>query len=1071
VREAVKGPTGAGQEGTAQLVAPGVRTARAAALVFAAYYIGARIGFALTLKPHPVSTLWPPNSILLAALLMTPARSWWVLLLAAFPAHLAVELGVGVPAPMVFCWFVSNCTEALIGASCVRGLIKGPLRFDRVRHVGIFIVCAFLATLLSSYLDAAFVTLNRWGGSGYWDVWRVRVFSNSLASLTLVPVIAAWRTGRVASVRRWPGWRSFEAGLLTAALLTVCSIVFLRQAGPHTSPALLYTPLPLLLWASMRFGPRGTSAYLLIVTFMAIWGATRGLGPFLTGSPAENTLSIQLFLIVIAVPLMILAAALRERERAEDEARQNEARLTLALSAAQMGTWDWDIPAGKASWSAKVRQIFGRSDADSVITPENLLKLMSPEDRPSVSQAISRAVERGDQYEAEFRVPMPDGSVRWVMSKGKAMLDGAGRPVRVVGVQLDITQRKVVEEVLRESEERFRLIADSTPAYLWMASAAGENSFINTTLATFLGTEDHEVGPRWASFVHPDDVAAVTEEFQQALKAQCAFRLEFRMRRHDGEYRWMINLGVPRWSPQGEFLGFAGSLVDVTERKHAEDALREREAQLRLVTDTLPAFVAYVDRDQRYRFNNRVCEHWHARSRTEMFGKSVREVVGEELYAAVRPYIERALAGESVTFEAELLIPGLGMRSHLVTHAPDVDADGRVRGFVSLGYDITDRKRAEAALRSSEERFAKAFRSSPDAIVITRHLGTRIIEINERSAAMFGYSRAEAIGRSAVELGMFAQAQDHHRLRALIAVQGYVRDFEMDMRTRSGEVLRAVVAAETVDMEGDCCVIMIIRDVTEQKRAELEAAEQRRELAHLGRVVSLGELSGALAHELSQPLAAILTNARAAQRLLTSDPSNVAEVHEILEDIAEDDRRAGGVIHRLRALLRKGEMQLQSLDLNGVVVEVLELMHSELIQRRVFAETRLAPSLPWVSVDRVQVQQVLLNLIVNACEAMPAERPGEQRLTIVTALTDEGAVRLSMTDEGSGIPEGLIERVFEPFVTSKRHGVGLGLTICRSIVTAHGGRLWAVNNPEGGATFHLVLSAAIPETGSDAVSS
>jgi two-component system, LuxR family, sensor kinase FixL len=278
------------------------------------------------------------------------------------------------------------------------------------------------------------------------------------------------------------------------------------------------------------------------------------------------------------------------------------------------------------------------------------------------------------------------------------------------------------------------------------------------------------------------------------------------------------------------------------------------------------------------------------------------------------------------------------------------------------------------------------------------------------------------------------------------------------------------VAAETVDMEGDSCVIMIIRDVTEQKHAELEAAEQRRELAHLGRVVSLGELSGALAHELSQPLAAILANARAAQRMLTSDPSNVAEVHEILEDIAEDDRRAGGVIHRLRSLLRKGEMQLQSLDLNGVVVEVLELMHSELIQRRVFAESQLAPSLPWVSVDRVQVQQVLLNLIVNACEAMPAERPGGHRLTIVTALTDQGAVRLSITDEGSGIPEGQIDRVFDPFVTSKEHGVGLGLTICRSIVAAHGGRLWAVNNPEGGATFHLVLSA-VPETGSDAANS
>src|SRR5687768_4842857 len=198
--EAVTGSGGAGREDYIRRFAPTLRTARAAVLVGVAYYIGAKIGFALTLKPYPVSTLWPPNSILLAALLLTPTRSWWLLLLAALPAHLAVELQAGVPVPMVLSWFVSNSTEALIGAGCVRRLIKGPLRFGRLRDVSIFIMfAAFLASFLSSFLDAAFVTLNRWGPSGYWDVWRVRFFSNLLAALTLVPVIVAWGTGGMRS--------------------------------------------------------------------------------------------------------------------------------------------------------------------------------------------------------------------------------------------------------------------------------------------------------------------------------------------------------------------------------------------------------------------------------------------------------------------------------------------------------------------------------------------------------------------------------------------------------------------------------------------------------------------------------------------------------------------------------------------------------------------------------------------------------------------------------------------------------------------------------------------------------
>src|SRR5436305_8434805 len=158
-----------------------------------AYFLGAKIGFALTLRPHPVSVLWPPNSILLAALLLTPIRIWWLILLAAFPAHLAAQLQSGVPPTMILCWFISNSCEALIGAGCIRYFIDRPVRFDRLRNVGIFcLFAAFLGPFLSSFVHAAFVAANHWGADSYWQVWRIRFSSNVLAALTLAPLIVTW---------------------------------------------------------------------------------------------------------------------------------------------------------------------------------------------------------------------------------------------------------------------------------------------------------------------------------------------------------------------------------------------------------------------------------------------------------------------------------------------------------------------------------------------------------------------------------------------------------------------------------------------------------------------------------------------------------------------------------------------------------------------------------------------------------------------------------------------------------------------------------------------------------------
>ena len=254
-------------------------------------------------------------------------------------------------------------------------------------------------------------------------------------------------------------------------------------------------------------------------------------------------------------------------------------------------------------------------------------------------------------------------------------------------------------------------------------------------------------------------------------------------------------------------------------------------------------------------------------------------------------------------------------------------------------------------------------------------------------------------------------------------------------------------------------------DITKRKQAELEAARQRNEMAHLSRVTILGELSGSITHELNLPLTAILSNAQAAQRILAKGEANLVEIREILSEIISEDKRASEVIRRLRLWLKKGEVQRRSLCINEVVRDVLKLMRSDLINQKITAYCKLARNLPAVTGDPVQLQQVLLNLMVNACDAMINGDTSQRGLLIQTRIENRSnAVIVSVTDRGSGIPERKMEQIFEPFFTTKAKGMGLGLSVCRTIIAAHGGKLWATNNADCGATFHFSLPIGIPST-------
>jgi two-component system sensor kinase FixL len=375
-----------------------------------------------------------------------------------------------------------------------------------------------------------------------------------------------------------------------------------------------------------------------------------------------------------------------------------------------------------------------------------------------------------------------------------------------------------------------------------------------------------------------------------------------------------------------------------------------------------------------------------------------------------------------------------------------------------MSHSIHRSAQLSDSLRESEERMALAAEAAGLGFWMWR-AGRDQIWGSERWLELFGFTPGTDIGYGAVVQRIHPddrEAVTREWRRSLEKQHGYAAEYRV-MSADGGERWIAVRGRVYPDTRGKADrVLGVAVDVTGRKEAELELAQQRDRLANLSRVTMLAELSGALAHELNQPLTAILSNAQAAGRFLTRKQPDLDEVREIIGDIVAEDKRAGEIIRRLRLLFKTGAIQRQPLNVNEVIEEVLTLASSQLVNQGVNAQTELALNLPRLHGDRVEIQQVLLNLVMNACDAMSGTARGKRDLTIRTDVAGRD-VRISVADRGAGIAPEHLERIFDAFYTSKAHGLGLGLAVCRTIITAHQGRLWATNSPGGGATFHFTL--------------
>jgi PAS domain S-box-containing protein len=387
------------------------------------------------------------------------------------------------------------------------------------------------------------------------------------------------------------------------------------------------------------------------------------------------------------------------------------------------------------------------------------------------------------------------------------------------------------------------------------------------------------------------------------------------------------------------------------------------------------------------------------------------------------------------------------------------DKDGSPTEYmVAMVEDITERKHAEEELRASEARFRMSVDHLTDALFIHDDQDDegRIIDVNQQACESLGYTREELIGMTAFDYDAVLDAATMRSIKERLA-QGEIFSFESAHRRKDGTVFPVEVRVRPFFHGEHRFGLGVVRDITDRKRTEQERERLRQleaDIAHINRVSMMGELAAALAHEIKQPIAAAVSNAEASLLWLTREEPNLLEAREATTEMIKEARRAAEIITSTRALFKKDEIRREVLDLNEVIKDTASLIRVEAHRLSIFVRTELDPGLPRICADRVQLQQVLINLMFNGVEAMK-DRGGE--LIIRSQRDDEGRPLVSVSDIGVGLPVGKGDKIFDAFFTTKPQGTGMGLAICRSIIESHGGRLWATSNPPSGAVFCFTL--------------
>jgi PAS domain S-box-containing protein len=632
-----------------------------------------------------------------------------------------------------------------------------------------------------------------------------------------------------------------------------------------------------------------------------------------------------------------------ERKRVEEALHENQTYLAEAQRLSHTGSFGWKPSTGAITWSEETFRIF-QYDRTTTPTIELILQRVHPEDAALVQQTVERATQDEKDFDHEYRLMMPDCSLKHLHVVARALNDESGS-VDFVGAVMDVTAAKLAEQTLRESEaylaEAQRLSHTGSWARVY---ATGETRYYSEECYRILGFDPLGEPPRFETFlqrVHPDDQAKVRETTATAGCEKGEYEVDYRIIHPDGEIRNIHTIGHPVFSPSGDIVEYVGTVIDVTERRRAEEKLRQSEAYLAEAQKLTHTGSWAWDVTTRRALH--ISEEWY---RIYGFDPKQGMLTWEQRDERIHPddrteqrqAIERAINEKSdYELEYRILLPHGAVRHlHSVGH-PVLDTSGNLVQFVGSSTDITDRRQAEEALRQTQA-----------------------------------------------------------------------------------------------------------------------------DLTRISRITTMGELTASLAHEVNQPIAAAATDANTCLRWLARDQPDLEEARGAASRVVKDAARAAEIMSRIRSLFKKEMSQRELVDVNDIIRGMIELLRSEATRYSISMRTELSDNLPLIMGDRVQLQQVTMNLIINSIDAMK-DVDGTREIAITSQRSENEQLQVSVSDTGIGLPSQRADQIFDAFFTTKPHGTGMGLRISRSIVESHGGRLWAAHTSPRGARFAFTLPTKIED--------
>jgi PAS domain S-box-containing protein len=681
-----------------------------------------------------------------------------------------------------------------------------------------------------------------------------------------------------------------------------------------------------------------------------------------------------------------------------------------------------------------------------------------PDDRKRLIKEWQSCLASGTQVDTEARIRRFDSSYRWFLIRANPLRNESGNILKWYGTCIDIEGRKRGEETLRARELSWRQIVDNIPGLVATTGALGEIEFLNRQTVDYFGKTEELKDWALIGAVHPDDLPRVIEARKKSIEEGRIYEIEYRCRRADGVYRWFQVRGLPVRDAENKITAWYLLLTDIDDRKKAEEALQASERNLSLIINAIPALIHTARPDGYLDYFNR---RW-----LEYLGCSLSDVEGWKWTTWIHPddlqgILDkwRACLASGEIFEYETRVRRGDGEYRLMFHrkVPLRDEHGNIVRWYGTSLDIDDRRQAEAKVEQAYLRLAEAQRLSKTGSFITDLLADEH-NWSEETFRIFGFDSA-----TKVTVQMIRDMVHHEDLPTFDAViargmTGDDVDFVFRIVTTGGAVkhIRGMARVMT-QIGGHPLFIGALQDVTESKIAEEALNKARSELAEVARITTLNALTASIAHEINQPLSGIITNASTCLRMLNGDPPNLDGARETARRTVRDGNRASDVITRLRALFSKKEFTLEPLDLNEATREVIALTLSDLQRSRVILLSELGEDLPPVIGDRVQLQQVILNLLRNASDAMSTVDDRQRELLIRTKQDEGDQVCLIVKDVGVGFTPEAADKLFQAFYTTKNDGMGIGLSVSRSIIERHRGRLWAEPNDGPGATFSFSI--------------